>query len=438
MTLTCAPALSCPKRSISFHRGKSFASLSRIPQLCTRDSWLFNHAKHLPPFSRPASSTSWPAFTVIAFYKSIGFTQLNGYPGILIKHSEVETRIVIVYVNDSLLASNTMAILETLKKSLSKEYNTKGLEEVKIIIRWQISRDNASRTMKIDQSAFIWDIVIEEGLTERNANVIPMKAGSSIKMTEPENYKETDLTTFQRLVGKLLYLVYGSRSDIAFVVGQLSKHKVDPRKSHLWAAKKVVRHLHGTIEMGLIFDRESNNRLPRDPPPYGLISFADSNFAGDTEDQSSVMSYCFFVNGEVVFWYSKKQKTVSTSTTEAKYIALEYTIREAVWIRRFINEMKLEVMEGFTLQSDNEISIALTKNAKSQHCTKHIDVPHHYIRELVNKKELTVKWILGSEMLADGMTKVLLTKIFRNHRALLGVSINWNENRGLIKTWLGT
>lgn len=154
--------------------------------------------------------------------------------------------------------------------------------------------------MKIDQSAFIRDLVIEEGLTECNANVIPMKAGSVIEMTEPEDYKEADLRTYQRLIGKLMYLACGTRPDIAFVTGQLSRHNADPRKGHLRAAKRVVRYLCGTMEMGLVFGRELGNRLPRDPPPYGLIGFADSNFARDPGDRKSVIGYCFFLNGAVV------------------------------------------------------------------------------------------------------------------------------------------
>lgn len=239
---------------------------------------------------------------VIAFFKSIGFLQLNGDPSILIRRSEDETSIVSVYVDDFLLASNTMAILEALKKSLSKEYDTKDLGEVETIIGWQISRDTAAGIMKIDQSAFIRDLVIEEGLTECNANVISMKAGSAIEMTEPEDYEEADLRTYQRLIGKLMYLACGTRPDIAFVTGQLSRHNADPRKGHLRAAKRVVRYLRGTMEMGLVFGRKLGNRLSRDPSPYGLIGFADSNFAGDPGDRKSVMGYCFFLNGAVVSW----------------------------------------------------------------------------------------------------------------------------------------
>lgn len=91
---------------------------------------------------------------VIAFYKNIGFVQLNEDPSILIRRLENETSIVSEYVNDFLLASDTMDTLEALKKSLSKEYNTKDLGEVKTIIGWQINRDTASGTMKISQSAF--------------------------------------------------------------------------------------------------------------------------------------------------------------------------------------------------------------------------------------------------------------------------------------------
>lgn len=180
-------------------------------------------------------------------------------------------------------------------------------------------------------------------------------------MGDPEDYEEADLRTYQQLIGKLMYLACGTRPDIAFTV---SKHNADPRKGHLRAAKRVVRYLKGTMNMGLTFGRETN-WMSRDPPPYGLLGFADSNFAGDPEDRKSVMGYCFFLNGAVVSWSSKKQRIVSTSTTEAEYIALGHASREAVWIRRFINEMELEIVDGITLNGDNEMSIALTKNAES-------------------------------------------------------------------------
>lgn len=188
-------------------------------------------------------------------------------------------------------------------------------------------------------------------------------------------------------------------------------------------AKRVVRYLKDIMDMSLIFGWKIANHLLRKPPPYSLVGYADSNFAGDLEDRKLVLGYCFFINGAVVSWTSKKQRTVSTLTTEVKYIALRHIAREAVWIRQFINGFNLETIEGLKLYSDNKMSIAFTKNVESQYHTKYINVQYHHIRKLVNEKELTIKCILDSEILDNGMTKKLPIEIFRKLRALLGMAI---------------
>lgn len=133
--------------------------------------------------------------------------------------------------------------------------------------------------------------------------------------------------------------------------------------------------------------------------------------------------YYFFLNEVIVSWSNKKQRTVSTSTTKVEYIVFRQVARKVVWIRKFINKMKLEIVENFTLYVNNEINIALIKNAKSQHQIKYMDVHHHYISKLVNKKKLTIKWISESRILTNKMTKVLPTEIFRKHQALLRLTI---------------
>lgn len=133
---------------------------------------------------------------IIAFFKSIGFKQLNGDPNILIRQLEGETSIVSIYVDDFLLASNTITTLYAIKKSLAREYNMKDLGEVKTIIGWQMSRDTVAHTIKINQLAFIRDLIIEEELTKCNANIIPMKARSSIEMPNSDDYNKIDIHTY--------------------------------------------------------------------------------------------------------------------------------------------------------------------------------------------------------------------------------------------------
>lgn len=51
--------------------------------------------------------------------------------------------------------------------------------------------------MKIDQSIFVRDLIIKEKFTDCNANVISIKAGSAIKISDLENYNKTDLQKYQ-------------------------------------------------------------------------------------------------------------------------------------------------------------------------------------------------------------------------------------------------
>lgn len=106
-----------------------------------------------------------------------------------------------------------------MKKSFSKEYDSKDFGKVKTIIGQQISQDIETKTMKINQSVFIQDLVIKKNPIKCNANVIPMKTGSIIKMTKPKNDKNADFCMYQQLIDKLIYLECGTRPNITFVIG---------------------------------------------------------------------------------------------------------------------------------------------------------------------------------------------------------------------------
>lgn len=157
-----------------------------------------------------------------------------------------------------------------------------------------------------------------------------MKVSSFIEMLEPHNYKEADLTIYQQLLGKLMYLACKTRPDITFIFRRLSKHNVDLCKSHFRAAKRVVQYLKETMQLELVYDQQPDRSSTSDLLPYDLIGYGDSNFAGDLKDKKLVMGYCFFLNRRVVSWYDKKQKTVSNSTTEAKYIIISHAARKGI------------------------------------------------------------------------------------------------------------
>lgn len=94
--------------------------------------------------------------------------------------------------------------------------------------------------IKIDHLAFIRDLIIRERLTDCNLNVILMQTRLLIEIEDPKNYTKINLQTYQQLIGKQIYLAYGTWPDIAFVVRQFSKYNANPRKRHPQATKKVV------------------------------------------------------------------------------------------------------------------------------------------------------------------------------------------------------
>lgn len=87
--------------------------------------------------------------------------------------------------------------------------------------------------MQIHQLAFVKDLVIKRRSTDYDANIIPMKIDLFIKMIDPGNYKQANLCIYSTLVRKLMYFLYNTRLNIAFIVKQLNKHNVDPKKHHL-------------------------------------------------------------------------------------------------------------------------------------------------------------------------------------------------------------
>lgn len=147
-----------------------------------------------------------------------------------------------------------------------------------------------------------------------------MKAGSSIEINKPNDSDKADLGDYQRLIGKLIYLAYRTKSDIAFIVKRLSKHNTDLRKDHLQVAKRVICYLKDTIYLELVYRQKPDGSCLTISTPYSLIGYSNSNFTKDPEDRKLVMRYYFFLNRVVISWSSKKQKIILTLTTKAEYI----------------------------------------------------------------------------------------------------------------------
>jgi hypothetical protein len=202
----------------------------------------------------------------------------------------------------------------------------------------------------------------------------------------------------------------------------LGQFNASPTRTHLVAAKTVLRYLAGTINLCLHFPSPSSNQphdAPSLPPTRGL---SDADWASDERDRKSVSGYCFYFFHSLVSWSSRKQRTVSTSSTESEYYALTNTFKEAIWIRLFLSLVKLPSPTPFPIYCDNQSACSIANTDSISSRTKHIDVRHHFIREHLNDGSFSTIWVPTHDMTADILTKPLLSTLFLHHRHFLGLT----------------
>ena len=126
------------------------------------------------------------------------------------------------------------------------------------------------------------------------------------------------------------------------------------------------------------------------------------------------------LNNGPVTWSSKRQSTVALSSSEAEYVALIQTVKEATWLRLLMTELGLLTPEeqqaevkviksqcSMDVKSDNQSTIALANNPVHHARSKHIDIQHHYIRDEVHQRRINLTYIPTEDMKADGLTKPL-------------------------------
>lgn len=135
----------------------------------------------------------------------------------------------------------------------------------------------------------------------------------------------------------------------------------------------------------------------------------DSDFAGCEDSRRSTTGWVFTLAGGPVSWSSQRQKTVATSTMDAEYVAGAEAAKEAVWIRNFINDLRIPGVHIGTvpLYIDNNSALKLTRNPEFHSRSKHIDVKHHFIREKVDDGVINTLRVETADNLADIFTKGL-------------------------------
>ncbi|GJY71914.1 hypothetical protein Tco_0475617 [Tanacetum coccineum] len=178
------------------------------------------------------------------------------------------------------------------------------------------------------------------------------------------------------------------------------------------AFKNVVS---GYVE-GIVYGRDQRKHVDVD-------GFVDANYAKDPDKGRSITGYVFTVHGCVVSWKATLQHVVALSTTEAEYMALTEAVKESIWLKGLLIELGVN-LRSVVVNCDNQSAIHLSRNAMFHERTKHINVRYHFIREIVESKEIGVAKIGTKDNAADAFTKVVPGPKFKYCMKILGVGAN--------------
>ena len=345
-------------------------------------------------------------------YKQVGADSCLYMKSVKQQNGKIDFVILSIHVDDILLFSNSVPMLNEEKVSLGTRFKIEDLGEVNHVLGMLIKRDRESRTLTISQPKYLEGMLKRFGMQDCKTVSTPMEPGKQFHELS-ENEDPINTHEYQKIIGCLTYVTTATRPDLASAVGILSKYVKKPGKEHWQGVKRILRYVQGTLNYGLVYQAKDKACI--------LTGYSDADWAGDVDTRRSTSGYVFQIQNSTISWCSKRQSCVSKSSTEAEYMALSLATQEAVWLRRLLNDIGLKQQSPSLIYEDNQGAIELSRNPKFHKRTKHIDIAFHFVREKVCDNIVNIQYCQTDEMLADVMTKGLSKPIFERFRERLGV-----------------
>ena len=146
----------------------------------------------------------------------------------------------------------------------------------------------------------------------------------------------------------------------------------------------------------------------------------DADYASKATDRRSASGGVIMCGGANVCWFSKTQKCVTLLPSEAKYVAPGDAVKELLCLRKISRFMlPNKVMPCFPVFEDNQGTVQLAQNPVTNSNSKHVDVRHLFLREIVRQRDIEVVDVLSEFQHADILTKTLGFHLFAFHRTFL-------------------
>lgn len=324
----------------------------------------------------------------------MGFTQSEADPCLYVRERGAKKLLLGLYVDDGLLAASDEEEADSFIENELKSRFKITTKPPSYFLGLEIERLNDG-TIKVHQAAYTRKLLEKYGMSDCKVVGTPIIKDSENGMEEKDNDNPVSFP-YRQAVGSLAYLMVGTRPDIAYAVGVVSRTLDKPTKKNIQQVKRIFRYLKGTIDVGLEYKKSVKR----------LVCYSDADHGGDETSGCSTSGILCLFGSSAISWRSVKQASVALSSTEAEIVAASEACREIVWLKRLFQNLKMNLNTPI-LRIDNESAIKLAHNPPyEQHRkTKHIKLKHFYVRECVSEKIVMIEQVPTSEQLADVLTK---------------------------------
>ncbi|CAL2235116.1 unnamed protein product [Prunus armeniaca] len=261
------------------------------------------------------------------YLPTLGFKSSHSDPSLFVQHTGNDIIILLLYVDDIIITGSSDQLIQRVVTDLSEiSYNSSG-------------------DIFVSQTKYSKDLLHKAGMSSCRACATPCKPHTQVLQTDGEPL--ADPTMFRSLVGALQYLTF-TRPDLAYAVNHVCQYMNNPTEVHYFLVKRILRYVQGTLEYGIIFTKG----------PWQLNAYSDADWAGDINTRRSTTGSVVFLGSNPISWQSKKQGSVSRSSTEAEYRALANTAADLSWIRQVLLDLKMFLPNAPLMYCDNLSALA--------------------------------------------------------------------------------
>lgn len=322
---------------------------------------------------------------------SMGFCRLRAEMGLYTKRGKHSIILFGVYVDDFLVSAANEEDIAIVKDQLMKNYKVKHLGPARKFLGMDIVQNKQG--IELSQKSYLQKILSEFHMDQCNPVKTPMEVnGSSVDDTSPP-FK--DITYYRSMIGSLMYALSGSRPDIAYAVGYLSRFMEHPTVKRVEQVRRVFRYLKGTLDYTIKYPFNT---------PSSIRVYCDSSL-GNEENRASSWGYVLLFGSSPVCWKSKKHTSTRLSTAEAEYVAMAEAAREIAWFSNLYTELGID--KRMTILQDNKSAINMANKPKFSTRTRYIELRYHYLSEQVSEGKFTVEYVPTTDQVADLFTKPL-------------------------------